>query len=79
MEHANLIKAIGPKPENLPDPKRQEKTNYYIVVNNNDNKQVKVDLNVLAKMDPSALRELNKAIYGGGEITEEDAEILMES
>ncbi len=79
MEHANLIKAIGPKPENLPDPKRQEKTNYYIVVNNNDNKQVKVDLNVLAKMDPSALRELNKAIYGGGEITEEDAEKLMES
>ena len=78
MEHANLIKVIGEKPEELPDPKRTEKHQFYILIQNN-NQQLKVDLNNLKDLPISALQELSRAIYGGTEITEADAEIIMKS
>ena len=78
MEHANLIKVIGEKPEELPDPKRTEKHQFYILIQNN-NQQVKVDLNNLKDLPTAALRELTRAIYGGNEITETDAEEIMKS
>ena len=48
MEHANLIKAMGEKPEMETDPKRNEKHQFYILVQVN-NRNVKVDLNNLHK------------------------------
>lgn len=75
-EHANLIKLIGEKPEDLPDPKRNEKHQFYILIQNN-NQQVKVNLNDLKDLPEAALRELNKAIYGGNEITDIEAEEIM--
>ena len=75
-EHANLIKLIGDKPEDLPDAKRNEKHQFYILIQN-DNRQVKVNLNDLKDLPDSALRELNKAIYGGNEITDVEAEEIM--
>lgn len=76
MEHANLIKLIGEKPEDPNDPHRNEKHQYYILIQN-DNRQVKVDVNNLKDLPEAALRELNRAIYGGNEITEVDAEEIM--
>lgn len=76
MEHANLIKIIGEKPEDLPDPKRNEKHQFYILIQN-DNRQVKIDINNLKDLPEAALRELNRAIYGGNEITETDAEEIL--
>ena len=78
IEHANLIKVIGEKPEELPDPKRTEKHQFYILIQNN-NQQIKVDLNNLKDLPTSALQELSRAIYGGTEITEADAEEIMKS
>lgn len=78
MEHANLIKAIGEKPEDLPDPLRNEKHQFYILIQN-DNRTVKVDLNSLKDLPAAALQELNRAIYGGQEITDVDAEEIMKS
>ena len=78
IEHANLIKVIGEKPEELPDPKRTEKHQFYILIQNN-NQQVKVDLNNLKDLPTAALQELSRAICGGNEITEADAEELMQS
>ena len=78
MEHANLIKVIGEKPEELPDPKRTEKHQFYILIQNN-NQHLKVDLNNLKDLPISALQELSRAIYGGTEITEADAEVIMKS
>ena len=75
-EHANLIKLIGEKVEDLPDPKRNEKHQFYILIQN-DNRQVKVDINNLKDLPEAALRELNRAIYGGNEITDVDAEEIM--
>jgi len=49
MEHANLIKAIGERPKDLPDPKRNEKHNFYLLVQIN-NQNVKIDLNNLHKL-----------------------------
>ncbi len=77
-EHANLLRVIGDKPEDLPDPKRNEKHEFYILIQN-DNRQVKVDLNKLKDLPAAALQELNKAIYGGNEITDIDAEEIMKS
>lgn len=76
MEHANLLKAIGEKPENLPDPLRNEKHQFYVLIQNN-NQQIKVELNNLKDLPTAALQELNRLIYGGNEITESDAEQLM--
>jgi hypothetical protein len=78
MEHANLLKAIGVKPQDLPDPKRMEKHQFYIMIQNN-NQQVKVDLNNLQDLPPATLQEINKFIYGGSEISESDAEQIMNS
>lgn len=76
MEHANLLKAIGEKPENLPDPLRNEKHQFYVLIQNN-NQQIKVELNNLKDLPTAALQELNRVIYGGNEITENEAEQLM--
>jgi len=78
MEHANLIKLIGEKPEDLPDPERNEKHQFYILIQN-DNRQLKVDLNSLKDLPTAALQELNRAIYGGNEITDVEAEEIMKS
>ena len=76
MEHANLFKVIGPRSEELSDPKRTEKHQFYILIQN-DNRQIKLDINDLKDLPTAALQELNRAIYGGNEITEADAEELI--
>jgi hypothetical protein len=78
MEHANLLKAIGEKPENLPDPLRNEKHQFYVLIQNNI-QQIKVELNNLKDLPTAALQELNRLIYGGNEITEGDADQLMKT
>ena len=78
IEHANLIKVIGPAPEDLPDPGRNEKHQFYILIKNN-NQNIKVDINSLKDLPTAALKELNRAIYGGNEITDIEAEELMKT
>jgi len=78
MEHANLFKMVGKKPEDLPDPKRNEKHQFYIMVQVN-NQEMKIDLDKLEKLPEGTLRELNKAISAGKEITVEDAQQIMDS
>ena len=78
MEHANLLKVIGEKPEDLPDPERNEKHQFYILFQI-DNRQIKLDVNNLKDLPTAALQEISKALYGGKEITEADAEEIMNS
>lgn len=78
MEHANLLKAIGEKPEELPDPKRNEKHQFYILVQVN-NQNIKLNLDQLNKLPEDTLRELNRALAGGNEIDEQGAAQIMES
>lgn len=78
MEHANLIKAIGKRPDEMPDPKRNEKHQFYILVNIN-NQNIKIDLNNLNKLPEDTLRELNRALSGGREIDEQGAVEIMKS
>lgn len=78
MEHANLFKVIGERPEELPDPARNEKHQFYILIQNN-NQQIKVDINNLKDLPTAALKELSRAIYGGNEITDVEAEELMKT
>jgi len=78
MEHANLIKAIGEKPEDLPDPERNEKHQFYIVMNV-DNRTIKINLKNVGKLSPALFEEINKSLYGGEEITDVEAEKIMNS
>ncbi len=75
-EHANLIKAIGDKPEEIVDPRRNEKHAFYILVQNN-NTQVKLDINNLHKLPVNTLQELNRALFAGKEITDVEAEEIL--
>lgn len=78
MEHANLIKIIGERPTELEDPRRNEKHAFYVLVQNNNN-TVKIDLNNLEKMPEGTIKELNKALFGGKEITDAEAEEIFKS
>jgi hypothetical protein len=78
MEHANLIKAIGERPEDLPDLQRNEKHSFYILIQQN-NQNIKIDLTELHKLPSAARQEINKALFGGNEITDVEAEEIMNS
>ena len=78
MEHANLIKTIGTKPEELEDPSRLEKQNYFILIQNN-NQQVKIDINELHTLPEATLKEINKAIFAGAQINATDVDNLFKS
>jgi len=78
LEHANLLKAIGERPDELPDPRRNEKHQFYILVNVN-NTNVKIDLNNLHKLPEDTLQELNKALSAGQEIDDQGAAKIMRS
>ncbi len=76
QEHANLLKAIGSRPEELPDPERNEKHSFYIMVNIN-NQSLKIDVNNLHKLPEDTLRELNRALIASNEIDEQGAIQIM--
>lgn len=78
MEHANLLKAIGEKPDEPLDPHRNEKHQFYILVQIN-NQNVKLDVNQLKKLPEDTLRELNRVLFSGQEIDEQGAAEIMES
>jgi hypothetical protein len=78
IEHANLLKAIGEKPEEVQYPAKNEKHQFYLLIQNN-NQQIKIDVNNLGNLPPTALRELNKIIFTGEEITEDQANQIMKT
>jgi hypothetical protein len=71
MEHANLLKAVGEKPEESDDPHRNEERAFYIMVNL-DNKDVKIDLDNLHNLPVGTVRELNQLIKSRTKINEQD-------
>ena len=78
QEHANLIRAIGVRPEEITDPARNEKHQFYIMVNLS-NKVIKIDQSNLHKLPEDTLRELNRALISGNEIDEQGAVEIMNS
>jgi hypothetical protein len=78
MEHANMIRVIGQKPEEAEDPNRSEKHQYYILIQHN-HQEVKIELEQLEKLPDATIREINRIIYGGDEISETDAAEMIQS
>lgn len=76
MAQGNLIKALGDKPEKLPDPRLVEKHDIYLAVQVNNN-VVKLDSEKLMQLDPGTKRDIYKSL--NKEITIEEAEDLMNS
>jgi hypothetical protein len=78
MEHANLLKAIGTKPIDLPDPLRNEKHQFNIIIQANGS-ETKLNLRNLKNISETTFQEINKAIYGGSEITDVEAIEIMKT
>ncbi len=78
MEHANLLKAIGPKPLEETDPLRNEKHEFYILFPQ-DNQPLKYDINFLKDLPTATVAQMNKAFWGGHEISETTAEEIMKT
>jgi len=78
LEHRNLLSAICERQEEAVDPKRNEKHQFYILVNVN-NQNIKIDMNNLHKLPEGTLSELNRALSGGMEIDEQGAVEIMNS
>jgi hypothetical protein len=82
MEHANLIRAIGEKPKDLPDPRLTEKHQFYLLLqvnNGSTTHEVKIDHAKLKNLPQAALSELNRILFAGKEINEEQAQDIMDS
>jgi hypothetical protein len=78
MEHANLIKVLGDKPEVVTDPRLTEQHEFYIVIQG-QNGNMKIDYNLLKQLPPESLRELNNVLFKAQEITDVEAEEIMKS
>lgn len=76
MEHSNLIKALGKKPEDPGDPRLTEKHEFYILIQQN-NQEIKLDYSKLAKLPEATLQELTRVLFAGQEITDIEAENIM--
>jgi hypothetical protein len=75
-EHANLLNALGKRPEEIEDPRRMEKNNFYIVVQSNNN-TVNIDADQLSKLPANTVSEINRVLFSGAEITDVEAEEIM--
>lgn len=78
MEHANLVRILGKRPDTPADPLRNEKHEFYIMVNIGKT-QVKIDIDSLHKLPLNTIQELNKALFAGNEIDEQGAAEIMNS
>lgn len=78
QEHANLLKAIGEKPDVPNDPRLTEKHSFYIVIQTED-KEVKIDYNLLKQLPEGTLKELNTVLFTAHEIDDVEAEEIMKT
>ena len=76
LAHAVLKKVVGEKPIELPDPERNEKHQYFIIVQNNV-KQIKININKLKDLPEGVLEDFNPSLWAGEEITDTEAEEIM--
>jgi hypothetical protein len=78
MEHANLGRILGKRPDEPIDPLRNEKHSFYIMVNIK-NKQVKLDLSTLHKLPVNTVQDLTRALIEDDEIDDQGAAEIMNS
>lgn len=78
MEHANLGRILGKRPDEPVDPLRNEKHSFYIMVNVGST-NVKLDLNTLHKLPINTVQELTRALLAENEIDEQGAAEIMNS
>lgn len=78
MEHANLTRILGKRPDTPVDPLRNMKHEFYIMVNL-DGKSAKLDMNTINKLPLNTIQELNRILFAGNEIDEQGAAEIMNS
>jgi hypothetical protein len=78
QEHANLVRLLGKRPDTPIDPLRNEKHEFYIMVNIGK-QSTKINLDSLSELPINTLQELNRALFSGHEIDEQGAADIMNS
>ena len=78
MEHTNLFRVIGNKPEEVPDPRRNEKHNFFIVVTMNG-EETKLTPDDMERLPSKTLAEINRALSAGKPVDVEEAKTIMGS
>lgn len=78
MEHANLSRIMGKRPDVPVDPLRNAKHEFYIMVNL-DGRSAKLDMNTINKLPRNTIDELNKILFAGNEIDDQGAAEIMNS
>lgn len=78
MEHSNLGRILGKRPAEPVDPLRNEKHNFFIMVNIK-NKNIKLDLNALHKLPVGTIQEVTDALLQDQEIDDQGAAEIMNS
>jgi hypothetical protein len=76
LAHSVLKKVVGEKPEEIQDPERNEKHQFFIIVQNNV-KQIKIDVSKLKDLPDGILQDFNPSLWAGEEITDIEAEEIM--
>ncbi|NQU52662.1 MAG: hypothetical protein HQ522_09000 [Bacteroidetes bacterium] len=76
---ANLIKAIGEKPTDIQDPNRHEKNQFFLTINLGGKQPYNIDLENMDKLPPATLKELNKVLFAGREITDVEFDEMLDS
>lgn len=76
--HANLIKLLGERPADGIDPKLIEKNTFIIPIQVN-NTVLNIDMKKWSKLDANVRQELTRAILETGEISDAEAEEIMNS
>jgi hypothetical protein len=74
--HANLLKAIGEKPDEFVDPKRHEKKDVYLAIQINNN-TIKIDPDKLKNLQPGTYKNLIDALTK--DIDTEEAKVIMDT
>jgi len=78
MEHANLSRMIASRPNEQADIRRNEKQEFCFLIQNN-NHSAKLTPEQIKDLPVATLRDIHKLLYSGNEITDIEAEEIMNS
>ncbi|NQU87589.1 MAG: hypothetical protein HQ541_17685 [Mariniphaga sp.] len=76
--HSTLSKVIGKKPDDYADPKRHEKHNFYFLIQT-CKRIIKINIDDLGEIPAATKHEINRFLFAGNELTDEEAEEIFNS
>ncbi|NQU86440.1 MAG: hypothetical protein HQ541_11820 [Mariniphaga sp.] len=76
--HTILFKVIGKRPDVFSDPKRHEKHNFYFLIQT-CKRIIKINIDDLGEIPAATNHEINRFLFAGNELTDEEADEIFNS